>query len=261
MVNGVNSVVDLFNLEGKVALVTGAASGLGNAIAWGMAAFGTDLVVADINYEIARIEAEEIEKKLGRKTIACKVDVSKENEVQDMVKTAIDHFGRIDISVNNPGINCRKPVIDLDLKEFEKVLNINLKGVFLCAREVGKIMIDQKRGKMINMASIFGHVAMQHQAAYASSKGAIIQLTKVLALEWAPYNIQVNALAPAHHKTNLAKPLLQDEKIYMEIINRIPQKRIAEAKEIIGPAVFLASKASDFVTGTSLIVDGGWTAQ
>lgn len=252
---------NLFELDGQIALVTGAASGLGKQIAWGMASFGADLILSDINYEGVENEAKKIEKQLGRKTVIFQVDVTKIQEVQDMVQKATDIFGKIDISVNNPGVNCRKSVLDLNLEEYERVLDVNLKGVFICAKEIGKIMVQQKKGKMINMSSIFGHVAMPNQAAYASSKGAILQLTKVLALEWAPYNVQVNALAPAHHKTSLAKQLMDNKDIYKDILNRIPQQRFAGEEEIIGPAIFLASKASDFVTGASLIVDGGWTAQ
>jgi gluconate 5-dehydrogenase len=254
-------VKSIFDLSGKIALITGAGAGLGAAMAWGMACFGANVIVADIDEQRAQAVAREISDSLDRETMAIPVDVSKEPQVRHMVKTVLEQFGKIDIAVNNPGINCRKPILELSLQEFDQVIDINLRGMFLCAREIGRSMVQNGRGKMINMASIFGLVAMPNQTAYASSKGAIIQLTKVLALEWAPYNVQVNALAPAHHKTQLARQLMTKPEIYGDILNRIPQRRFAEAEEIIGPSIFLASKASDFVTGTVLVVDGGWTAQ
>lgn len=254
-------VRSIYDLGGKTALITGGGAGLGEAMAWGLAGFGADVVIADINGERAQVVAEEISSKFRRRTHAITVDVRHEYEVKDMVEEILNKFERIDIAVNNPGVNCRKPILDLSLQEFEQVLDVNLRGTFLCAREVGRAMVQSGGGKMINMASIFGLVAVQNQTAYASSKGAIIQLTKVLALEWAPFHVQVNALAPAHHKTQLAQQIIAKPDMYKDVIKNIPQQRFAEVDEIIGPAVFLASKASDFVTGTVLTVDGGWTAQ
>lgn len=248
-----------FDLTGKVALVTGASSGLGRAIAYGLASFGADLILSDIHEEGMAEAAQSIRKELNKQVLSIRTDITQEDQVQKMVHAAVERFGTIDISVNNPGINCRKPVLELSLEEYSRVLDVNQKGVFLCAREVGRVMVEQRKGKMINMSSMLGIIGMPNQAAYASSKGAVIQLTKVLALEWAPFNVQVNAIAPAHFETPLTRQLKPEQR--QEILEKNPQHRFAEVDEIIGSAVFLASRASDFITGTALVLDGGWTAQ
>ncbi|MHA2406912.1 MAG: SDR family NAD(P)-dependent oxidoreductase [Candidatus Ranarchaeia archaeon] len=250
----------IFDLSGKVALVTGAASGLGKTIAYGLAEFGADVVVADINLP-GTMKTLEIIKGAGRKGLAIKVDVTDWAEVKNMVGSIMSQFHRIDISFNVPGINIRKLALELTPEEFDKIIDINLKGTFLCAKAVGEVMVTQRKGKMVNMASIFGWVAQEKQAGYASSKAGVINLTRVLALEWAPYNVQVNAIAPAHFKTPLTTWASKETEFYQWTLQRNPQGRFAEPWEIIGPSVFLSSNASSFVTGIVLFVDGGWTAQ
>ncbi len=262
---GAAVVSKMFSLEGKVALVTGAASGLGRQIALGYASFGADVAVADINLEGAEATAAAI-KEIGKRALPIKVDVRVWEEAKGMVEKAVAEFGRVDICFNIPGINIRKPALDLTAEEYDQVVDLNLKGIFYCAKAAGEAMVPQSSGKIINMASIFGLVGNWTQAAYASSKGGIIQLTKVLAIEWAPNNIQVNALAPGYHMTlgPIARPYLdtpEGRAIVEVLISKIPQARMAHASEIIGPAVFLASDASNFVTGAVLVPDGGWTAQ
>ena len=252
-------IQDIFRLDGQRAVVTGAASGLGKMIALGFAHFGADVACVDIDPEGTRATEEEISR-LGRKGLSVQVDVRDWESVNSSAREIESWAGGVDIAVNVPGINRRKPVLELKPEEFSEVIEINLKGLFHCAKAYGRLMVSAGRGKIINMASIFGLVAMERQAAYASSKGAIVQLTKVLALEFAPHNVQVNALAPAYFSTPLVRQIMEDRTWYEDVVGRVPQGRFGEPWEIIGPAVFLASQGSNFVTGTTLLGDGGWTA-
>ncbi|MEW6333226.1 MAG: SDR family oxidoreductase [Thermodesulfobacteriota bacterium] len=262
---GPDAARKFFDLSDRIALVTGAASGLGRQIALGLASFGADLAVADINFAGAEETAGKV-RALGKRAVPLQVDITKWDEAKGMVDKTLDAFGRIDICFNIPGINIRKPALDLSPEEYGQVVDLNLKGIFYCCKAVGAVMVKQGRGKVINMASIFGICGGPLQSAYASSKGGIVQLTKCLALEWAPHNVQVNTLAPGYHFTMgpIARQYLetaQGKAMIDGIVGKIPQGRIAHASEIIGPAVFLASDASNFTTGAIVAPDGGWTAQ
>lgn len=254
-----DSINRLFDLTGRVALITGGGSGLGRAIGLGFARFGADVAVVDINPERAESVAAEI-RATGRRAEPLTVDVTDEVAVQQMASTVKSLFGRIDICVNSAGINVRKPALEMSPAEFRRVLETNLTGSWLTARAAGAIMVEQGRGKVINLASIYGHVAIEGNGAYAASKGGIVQITKVLAVEWAPKNVQVNCLAPTYVRTALTEPLQKNEDFIIGTMGRSPTPRFGEAWELIGPAVFLASDASGLVTGHSLVVDGGWTA-
>jgi gluconate 5-dehydrogenase len=249
----------LFDLTGKVALVTGAGRGLGRTMALALAAAGADVAVSSRTAPELESLCDEI-RSVGRRAAGVVADVTDEASCEAMVLAATAQLGPVDVLVNNAGINVRKPVLDLSLGEFERVLDTNLKGYFLCSRAAGRGMVERGSGKVINISSIMGRVALPMQAAYASSKGGIEQLTKVLALEWAPSGVQVNAIAPTYFETELTRPLLEDAERNRFITERTPMARWGQPHELAGAVIFLASRASDYITGHTLVVDGGWTA-
>lgn len=247
---------EMFDLRGKVALVTGAASGIGRAIALGMDAFGANVVLADLN----RSGAEEVAAELCNESLVVTVDVTDEVSVKEMVRATLKKFDHLDISLNIPGINKRKLFVDLTAEDWQAVMQVNLTAIFLCAREVGKVMLQQGHGSMINMASANALVGASRQSVYSASKGGMTQLTKCLAVEWAPH-VRVNAIAPGYVRTPLVAQIMQDREWYESTRNLHLLKRFAEPEEIVGVAVFLASDASSFITGAIIPVDGGWTVQ
>jgi len=247
----------MFDLSGKVAVVTGASRGLGKAISIGLAEAGADVIVTDVLN--ANETVEEI-RKLGRKSIGLKMDVSKKEDVSSMVNQALKKFDRIDILVNNAGIYRAAPAETAKEEDWDKILAINLKGQFLCSQEVGKQMIKQKSGKIINIASVAGKSAFAQSVAYNASKAGVILLTKTLAVEWGKHNINVNAICPGVFSTQMTEDFLKSEDFLRMIKARVPMERCGEPRELVGAAVYLASKASDYVTGHALVVDGGWIA-
>ena len=253
------NITRLFDLSDRVALITGGASGLGRAIGLGFARFGADVAVVDLSAERTEAVAGEI-RQLGRRAEAVTADVTHWEQVEAMVERVRGLFGRIDVCVNSAGGNIRKSILEMCPDEWQRVLDLNLTGTWHGARAVGAVMVEQRRGKMINLASIYGHVAIEGNSAYAATKGGVVQLTRSLAVEWSPYNVQVNCLAPTYVKTPLTSPIQESPERMHQLNERSPIHRFGEAWELIGPAVFLASDASGLVTGHSLLVDGGWTA-
>ena len=249
----------LFDLTGRVAIMTGAGRGLGRTMALGLAAAGADLALASRTAPELETLVEEIEA-LGRRAIAVPTDVTSPEACEALVEAAIGQLGRLDVMVNNAGTNLRKAVLDITSDEYDFVIQTNLKGCFNGARAAGRHFVEQGSGKVINISSILGSVALPNQAAYASSKGAIDQLTKVLAIEWATAGVQVNGLAPTYFETDLTRPLYEDPERRAFIEERTPMGRWGQPHELAGAVIFLASDASDFVTGQTILVDGGWTA-
>ena len=249
----------LFDLTGRVAIMTGAGRGLGRTMALALAAAGADLALASRTTPELDSLVEEIEA-LGRRAIAVPTDITSPDACEALVAAAVERLGRLDILVNNAGTNVRKSALEITPDEYDFVIQTNLKGYFNGARAAGRRFVEQGSGKVINVSSILGSVALPNQAAYASSKGAIDQLTKVLAIEWATANVQVNGLAPTYFETDLTRPLYDDPERKAFIEERTPMGRWGQPHELAGAVIFLASDASDFVTGQTILVDGGWTA-
>jgi len=255
-----SQLATLFDLSGKTALVTGAASGLGRAIAVGLAQHGADVATADINLEGAEATSAVI-RGLGRKSVAIGVDVTHWDQVVKMVEQAVSAFGRLDVGFNIPGINIRKLALEMTSEEFRQVIDVNLIGVFHCAKAIGEVMVRQRGGRMVSIASMMGHIGGTNSAAYTASKHAVVGLTKVLAIEWAPYGVRVNALAPGFTRSALTAPWMANRELVASREAQTPLGRVADPWEMVGAALFMVSDASTFMTGASLIVDGGWTIQ
>ncbi|MFC1557973.1 SDR family oxidoreductase [candidate division KSB1 bacterium] len=252
-----NGILEYFSLKGDTAIVTGASYGLGRAMAVGLAEAGADVVVVSRKSKNLEGVAQQI-RELKKNVLQIECDVSKPAQIKQLVEETTSEFGRIDILINNAGITIREKADTYSEQNWDKVLDTNLKGTFLCCREAGKIMIKQRRGKIINIGSLMCFTGGVTIPSYAASKGGVGQLTKALSNEWAQYNINVNAIAPGYFKTPLTKALFDDAKRYKEITSRIPMGRWGEPEELKGTVVFLASRASDYVTGHIFTVDGGW---
>lgn len=250
----------MFQLTGKTAIITGASRGIGKAIARGFAEAGAELILVGRNIITLNEVIKELED-LGKKTLPIAADIGNPEEIQRAVETALRTFPKIDILVNNAGISpVLKRAEEVTLKEWEEIVKVNLTGTFLFCQTVGRVMIQQGGGKIINMASVGGVVAFPRQIAYCVTKGGILQLTKVLAIEWAKYNIQINAIGPAYLETELTKGMRESKIISEDLLRKTPIGRFGKPEEIVGAAIYLASEASSYITGQTLFVDGGWLA-
>jgi len=246
-------------LKDRVAIVTGGAKGIGKAICLKFAGEGCDVVVNALHIEGARKVADEV-RAMGRKSLAIGADVSDSTAVDDMVARSIEQFGKIDILVNNAGITRDRLLIRMTEEDWDSVLNTNLKGVFTLSQSVVKRMVERgKGGKVINVASIGGIIGWPNMAAYCASKGGCVQLTKVMALEWVRYNIQVNAILPGYFATPLNTEFFSSDVGKKVINNNIPMRRLGQVEEMKGVAILLASQASNFMTGSAIVIDGGHT--
>ena len=252
--------VELFDLKGKTAVVTGAARGLGREIALALAESGANLVLSDI--ESLEDTAGAVQE-TGARSLLFPADITVEDQVKALAAKAAAEYGQVDILVNNAGVSqlSYTATEDLSQTEWDTIIGINLTGTFLCCKYVGKAMIAAGGGNIINIATTAGITGVPRAPAYSASKAGIIALTKSLALEWARYHIRVNAVAPHYLETPLTEELRASEKVYAALIKQIPMKRFGQPSEITGAVIYLASQASSYATGSVLVVDGGYLAQ
>jgi 2-deoxy-D-gluconate 3-dehydrogenase len=252
--------MDLFDLHGKVAIVTGGNGGLGRGMAVGLARAGADIVIAARNEAKTAAVATEFRQTYGVRVLELQVDVCQEADVQAMVEQTLHAFGRVDILVNNAGTNIRKTPQELTTADWQLVIDTNLRSAFLCSQAVYAPMVRGGGGKIINNGSMFSLFGGSHVLAYAASKGGVVQLTKSLAVSWAKDNIQVNVILPGWLHTDLTNGAIRElPGLYERVLARTPQGRWGQPEDLAGAAVFLASRASDFVTGVALPVDGGYS--
>lgn len=254
-------MVEAFSLKDRVALVTGGSRGLGYVMAGALARAGADVAIVGRRQDTVEAAAGTLAAETSRRVLPVVADVSIGRQVEIMTDEVLNEFGRVDILVNNAGINIRRPVLEQTEEEFRQILDINLVGAYLVARCVGRHLVQQRHGSVINVASMIGKVGLADRPGYTASKGGLIQLTRTMALEWAPFGVRVNALCPGPFATEINTPVLNDEEASRAFVSRIPLGRWGRPEEIGPAAVFLAGEASSFMTGATLTIDGGWTAQ
>lgn len=250
-----------FDLSGKSAIITGGSKGLGYAMAAGLASAGAKVMLVNRNAEEGAKAAKEINRDFNVAAISFGADITKKDQTESMAKYAMEKFGRIDILINSAGINIRGPIDEVSPEEFNQVMEVNVNGTWLCCRAVTPYMKEEKRGSIINLASTLGLVGLANRTPYTASKGAVVQMTRALGLELAPFNINVNAICPGPFLTEMNIPVADTDEVKKFIVGATALARWGELKEIQGAAIFLASDAASYMVGAMLTVDGGWTAK
>lgn len=254
-------IFDMFRLDGRVALITGGAGGLGEVFARTLAAAGADVVLVGRREEPLQTLAAALKQETGRRAMTLPADITDPTQVRRMADEATGEMGKVDILINNAGVNLRKPAVEFSPEEWLGMVQINLNAPFWCAQALAPQMLERGWGRVINISSMLGLVGLGERAPYTTTKGGLIQMTRTLALEWATRGVTVNALAPGPFATAMNLPLTNNPEAYQAFISQIPLGRWGELPEIAGPILFLASNASSFMTGAVLTVDGGWTAR
>lgn len=253
--------ISQFDLSGKSAIITGGSKGLGLAMAAGLASAGANVMLVNRNAEEGTKAAEELSNDFGRKAISYAADITSQDQSEAMAKAAMDAFGRIDILINSAGINIRGAIDELSFADFQKVLDVNVNGTWLCSRAVTPYMKQAGRGSIINLASTLGLVGLSNRTPYTASKGAVVQMTRALALELAPFNINVNAICPGPFLTEMNLPIADTDEGKKFVVGATALGRWGHLREIQGAAIYLASDAGSYMVGSMLTVDGGWTAR
>jgi gluconate 5-dehydrogenase len=251
--------IEMFKLDGKVAVVTGGSRGFGKAMALGLADAGADVVVASRTQADLDAVAEEIKAK-GRKALAISTDTTDKDSIKNLAAKTIEEFGKIDILVNNAGQGTNVPFLNMTEEQWDQIINVNLKGYFLCTQVIGGFMFKAKSGRIINISSAMGSYPLPFLTHYAASKGGINAFTKCLAQEWANRGITVNAIAPSYFETDINKDSMANEAISKLIMSKTPLNRWGKVEDLVGLVIFLASDASSYMTGSVIPVDGGWSA-
>lgn len=254
-------VLPSMRLDGKIAVVTGAGSGIGEAIAVAMAEAGADCVPTELPDRLASLEpvCERI-RACGRRALPLPLALPALDSISALVDAVIREFGRIDLLVNNAGVNIPRPALEVSESDWDRVLDVNLKGLFFMSQQVAREMLKSGGGKIVNIASQNGVVGYYRRAAYCASKAGVVNLTRVLALEWAQHQINVNAVGPTFILTPLTQSTFDDPTLRADLLRRIPLGRVGQPEDVVGAVVFLCSPAADLITGHTLLVDGGWTA-
>lgn len=247
-----------WDLTGKVALVTGASRGIGAAAALALAGAGCDVVLASrdkaaLEQVAGRVEA------VGRRALVHPIDLQRLDGIPALFEHAVKGLGRLDILINNAGTNIRRPAVEFTEADWDTVVNLNLRAAFFCAQAAGRIMVPQRSGKVVTISSIAGRVGLPTGAIYAATKAGVSAFTRTLAVEWAPHGVQVNAIGPGYIRTKLTEPLFANPEWVDRVTRRIPMARTGEVGDLLGAVLFLSSPASDYMTGQTLFVDGGWT--